>query len=423
MSVPSTTAAPLPAAARGWEGDVDWVYPVFSAAERDRRWGRVRELMAAADIECIVAGPCTGVQGRAHADVKYLTQLGTNDELYAVVFPLDGAPVVIGWPGKRPGDDWIDERRGLDGGFLAPATWGRSIAKTIAEIGLGSGRVAIGGLTPGGPDGLSMIRQTEGYLTVVTHDALREHLPRATFVDAGSILGAARYVKGPEEIEFIRIGVSIAERSLYALVSAAHTRAYEPQLYAQMLAAQLAVGGSLPTMISWSAGPLGAATMRLEQPVSRRLKDGDLISTEIEGRWAGYNGQIDATVAVGAVPEWAHDAHEIAVRSFRATVAAMAPGVTFGHLRHVARDIAMPDGFDVRLIMHGRGLGEDGPLVGVTDGEQEQRRLEPGTCFAVKPGVLYRGQYCARVGDTVVVDGSGAHRLGRRTLEQYWHVD
>jgi Xaa-Pro dipeptidase len=397
-------------------------YPTFSLAERDRRWGRVRELMRDHDVACIVASACTGVQGRSHADVKYLTQLGNNDEQFGVVFPVEGTPVVTGWPDRRPGDDWIEERRLLEGGFLAPAAWGRTLAAILREMGMGDATVAVCGLGPGGPGMFSAIRQSDGYVPYTTMKALEEGVPGARFVDATPILGRARYVKGEEEIEFIRVGTTIAERALFAMAAASHSGAFEPRIYASMLTAELEAGGTLPTMISWTSGPISSQKPRLEQPVHRRLCSGDLVSVEIEGRWAGYNGQVDATMTVGDVPAWAADAHAVAAASAQATIEAIKPGVTFGAMRRVAREVATSPDVEIRLIMGGRGLGDDGPLVGA-DGPMDDLEIEESTSFVVKPAVMVRGIYCARVGETIVVRPDGAHRLGTRPLDHYWHVD
>ena len=406
----------------GERDDAGRSYPTFSLAERDRRWGRVRELMRAEDVACIVASACTGVQGRSHADVKYLTQLGNNDEQFGVAFPIAGAPVVIGWPDRRPGDDWIEERRVLEGGFLAPATWGRTLAGILRDLDLGDATIAVCGLGPGGPEMFSAIRQPEGHVPYATMQSLQQGLPRARFVDATPILGRARYVKGDEEIEFIRVGTTLAERALYAMVAASHRGAYEPRIYAAMLTAELEAGGTLPTMISWTSGPLSSANPRLEQPVHRRLCSGDLVSVEVEGRWAGYNGQLDATMTVGDVPGWARDCQAIAADSTQATIEAITPGVTFGALRKVAREVTSSPDIEIRLIMGGRGLGDDGPLVGA-DGPVDDLEVQESTSFVVKPAVMYQGRFCARVGETVVVRADGAHRLGTRPLDHDWHVD
>jgi hypothetical protein len=58
----------------------DWEVPAFSMAERERRWSRVRELMRRDGIDCIIGLNNTGMHDRHQADVRYLTQLGNNDE-------------------------------------------------------------------------------------------------------------------------------------------------------------------------------------------------------------------------------------------------------------------------------------------------------------------------------------------------------
>ena len=409
-------------AALALDADTGWGYPTFSLDERERRWGRVRDLMREQGVDCIIGSAVSGIQGRAHADVKYLTQLGSNDEQFGVVFPIEGTPASIGWPGKRPGDNWIEDRRNLEGGFVAEATWGHTIASILHEMKMQQATIAVCGLGPGAPENYSSIRQSDGYIPYLTMRTIEAALPQARFVDAGPILGPARYVKGEEEVEFIREGVRLAERALYAMATTAHTRAFEPQVYAAMLAAEVALGGSLPVMISWSSGPIGTPNARLEQPVPRRLRSGDLISVEIEGRWASYNGQVDATMTVGDVPDWAEDAHKVAVEAVHAGLEAVAPGVTFGELRALVNKVGTHGDFETRLIVHGRGLGDDGPLVGV-DGPQDDLVLVENSCFSIKPAVMYQGRYCARVGETIVVRAGGAERLGTRSLEHYWHVD
>ena len=53
-------------------------WPTLSVAERDRRWQRVRELMAEQGVDVLVAPPNTGGNERFQADARYLTQFGMN---------------------------------------------------------------------------------------------------------------------------------------------------------------------------------------------------------------------------------------------------------------------------------------------------------------------------------------------------------
>src|SRR5688572_24846177 len=86
----------------------DWSVPEFSLAERDRRWGRVRELMAAAGVDAIVGIANTGLFERNQSDVRYLTQLGRCFEEVSVVFPLEGeVTAVMRTGGHTLADNWL----------------------------------------------------------------------------------------------------------------------------------------------------------------------------------------------------------------------------------------------------------------------------------------------------------------------------
>jgi hypothetical protein len=102
----------------------DWSNAVFSLEERERRWGRVRDLMRQQGIDLIVCLPWTGSHDRAQADPRYLTQLGENSDETIVAFPLEGD--VTAWhtrPGVWPGSNWISDIRAAPRG-----TGGRTIS-------------------------------------------------------------------------------------------------------------------------------------------------------------------------------------------------------------------------------------------------------------------------------------------------------
>jgi Xaa-Pro aminopeptidase len=107
----------------------------------------------------------------------------------------------------------------------------------------------------------------------------------------------------------------------------------------------------------------------------------------------------------------------------------MRPGATFGDLAAAARQVGRRHADATgALIMHGRGLGDDGPLILANlqppDLPIYQRPLEANTVFVVKPYVSYRGQPdVGHVADTVLVTESGAQRLGTRPIDHYWHFD
>ena len=58
----------------------EWSNIVFTLEERDRRWKKVRDLMARDAIDLVVCLPCTNSHDRGQADARYLTQLGENSD-------------------------------------------------------------------------------------------------------------------------------------------------------------------------------------------------------------------------------------------------------------------------------------------------------------------------------------------------------
>jgi Xaa-Pro aminopeptidase len=109
----------------------------------------------------------------------------------------------------------------------------------------------------------------------------------------------------------------------------------------------------------------------------------------------------------------------------------MKPGVPFVDIQQRYRERVEGAGFETgAALLHGRGLGEDRPLLwGHQRPEDEALRLEEGMVFILKPAVFPPGsrdavlldgetvELAVRAGDTVVVTGNGAQRLGQRPLE------
>jgi hypothetical protein len=107
--------------------------------------------------------------------------------------------------------------------------------------------------------------------------------------------------------------------------------------------------------------------------------------------------------------------------SFERTVAKMAPGVTMRELIAAARIHALGGRLKLELGLHGRGTGDDGPLLVASRRETDDVLdvpLAEGCCVAVKPSAALDGvgDYC-RWGDGVVVTDRGAERLGTRPAE------
>jgi Xaa-Pro dipeptidase len=393
----------------------DWSCPVFSIAERDFRWKKVRHLMARDGIDYIVCFPCTNRRDRGQQDSRYLTQLGENCEETTVVFPLEGE--VTAWqtrPGPTPTSNWFNDIRAAGYGAGADA-----IISRLKELHFEKGILGIAGLTG---SVLARTRAPEGEVNWRSMEMLKQAFPDTRFVSATEILAEARYQKSEEEIEFIRKGTEVAEKAMQAVIEHARVGVAERQVFGHMLYASATAGGTMPVMFGWISGPLGDTYTRLEQPSFRTLKDGDVLILEIEGRWGGYISQIDQAFSIGRAHPDFNDGNKLAFESFERVFNALKPGITVAELVKAGEVVGMNGRGVASLTMHGRGTGDDGPLLTPRSRSQEvlSLQIKEGCCLILKPSVRVDGKPdYGRWGDTVVIRKHGAERLGTRTCELY----
>lgn len=393
----------------------DWSNAVFSLAERDQRWAKVRKLMARNGIDVIFCLPCTNSHDRGQADARYLTQLGENSDETTVAFPIEGK--VTAWHsrgGVWPSSNWFADIR--------PAPRGTGGATATAWLNENpqykSGRIAIAGLDS---SLISHIRSAEGEVNWQSVDILKRNFQNARFVSATPVLGEARWRKSAEEIDFLRKGTVVAEATLDAVNQHARPGVSERHVFAQIMFANADAGGSFTPMIGWSTGPDGRAYHRLEQPSFRSFQTGDALLLEIEGRWGGYIAQIDQTWGVGTAKPELHDAIKLVFEAFDRVMAKLKPGVTVRELIDASTFTGLNGRAKTGLGGHGRGTGDDGPLL--VAGRPESNAvldivIEEGCSFAIKPSVALDGiGDFARWGETVAVTRNGAERLGTRPQE------
>jgi Xaa-Pro aminopeptidase len=393
----------------------EWSNAVFSLAERDLRWAKVRKLMARDGIDVIFCFPCTNSHDRGQADARYLTQLGENSDECVVAFPIEGP--VTAWHsrgGVWPSSNWFADIRPTPRG-TGGATAGAWLNENPKYK---SGTIAIAGLDS---SILAHIRSAEGEANWQSVDILKRNFPQARFVSATPVLGEARWRKSAEEIEFLRKGTLVAEKMLDAVNQHARPGVRERHIFAHLMFASADADGSFTPMIGWSSGPDGRAYHRVEQPSFRTFKDRDVLLLEIEGRWGGYIAQIDQTWGIGSATQDLRDAIKMAFEAYDRVVAKLKPGVTVRELIDAATFTGMNGRAKTGLGGHGRGTGDDGPLL--VAGRPEPKEvldlvIEEGCSFVIKPSVILDGVGdFARWGEMVAVTRSGAERLGTRPQE------
>ncbi len=391
--------------------------PRFSLAERDRRWAAVRAAMADRGVDVILAPQNTGHSMDFQADARYLTHCGGGgDADIAAVFPLDGAVTAIA-TSARP--RWTPEVQEWTADVReARRNYGKVMVERLRELGLEKGRIGITGLGE-----IGGTRSAEGLILHGTWKQLREAFPEAEIIDATDILATVRDVKSDEEITCLTKAVAIVEKGYQAEVAAARAGAIDWEVWAATQYGLLRNGSEAPIHCNWISGPNVVRT--LTRPTFRRLEAGDLIINELEACWIGYQAQCVQPVFV----ERADPVHQELIKVQRAVfdevLAAIRPGTNLGELaaltlksvQRAAPAKGPAAGATAKLTMHGKGAGDDGPIITGTarDPRQLAYRLKENMTFVFKPSVLTAdgGSICTW-GDTVAVTAHGARRLGTR---------
>ena len=396
------------------------VYRRFSLAERDRRWATLRRLMARDGLAAIVAPHNPGNSTDWQADARYITHCGGGaDASIAAVFPLDGDVTVIATSAaERWGpsiQEWVTDVR------EAQRRYGRVAAERLLELGLTKEKIGITGLGGG-------TRSPEGTVMHGTYEAIAKALPNATFVDVSDLVQEAREQKSAEEIAVLQRSVDLVERAVEAQARAAQPGAPDYYVWAEAMHAMFARGSELSVHYNWVAGLTPGRT--LTRPTGRPLVRGDVIVAEIESSVIGYRAQQIRPVAVHEADPMFYELSKMHGELYPQLLEVFKPGITVAEL--IEKTIAVGKkaavrtgplaGVQASLIVHGRGLGDDRPIL-LTDLDAKPMyeatsrsmdfRFPENGVYIVKPTLASPDKkYQFIWGDSVLLAAGGARRMG-----------
>lgn len=400
-----------------WDDETPFPYPRFSIAERDRRWKAVRALMAARGIDVIVCPQNTGHSMDFQADSRYLTHCGGGgDADIAAVFPIEGAVTAIAtsanprWTPRV--QNWTEDVR------EARRNYGKIIVERIREMGLKKPRIGVAGLGE-----IGGTRSFEGLIIHGTFKQIREAFPDSEIVDATGLMAEVRDVKSDEEVACLTRAVEIIEKAYVAETEAARAGANDWEVWAATQYALLRNGSEAPIHCNWISGRNSVRT--LTRPTFRTLERGDLIINELEACWIGYQAQGVQPVFVEEASAVHKELIKVQREVFNAVAAVVRPGTTIEEIDAAANEAvkrAAPStgpaaGARARLTMHGKGAGDDGPIITSTSRERRHMtyELKKNMTFIFKPSAMTAdGNSICTWGDTVVITENGARRLGTR---------
>jgi Xaa-Pro dipeptidase len=183
--------------------------------------------------------------------------------------------------------DWVRDIRRSRRSYGEPVI--ERLRKVRAE------RVGVVGLS-------GLVRAPEGVVPWGTFEKIRAALPKVNFANATDLVQTVRAVKSAEEIALIEKAAEIIGKALDVLMEHAKIGVRENELIAEMLREIVCQEGEPITMpLFGSGGPEVPWAQRVF--TTRRLKAGDLINTEVEGKYAGYIAQALQPISLGAKPK------------------------------------------------------------------------------------------------------------------------
>jgi len=397
-------------------GERGFGLPKFSHTERQRRWSRVRELMRKEQLDAIIGFPNQSHWDQFQADIRYLTHIGGHQTEVAVVFPLTGEVSAFVRGGNEVewwsiAQDWVTDVR------PSRRSWGEPVIDRIKELKLERARLGVSGLS-------GLLRAPEGTVVTGILEKVRHALPHARLENATELLQEARAVKSIEEVLWIERAAEILDKVVAAILAKAKPGAMENDMVATIWQTIIANGGDYPSMTHWGAGAGVPWACRIAP--HRPLQAGDMINTELEAKYGGYIAQTVQAACLGKIPAELKRAFDASVSVFNELVKFMKPGVSFRDVVNFYQKLVRESGHTPKgMLLHGRGIGEDRPqITGEVDGDMYTSAtytqhldlpLVEGNVFVLKPGAMPSdAPDSIRCGDTVVIDKSGARRLGKR---------
>lgn len=386
--MPWTTPPGAGATVHIWNG--------YSLAERERRWQAVRTNAARAGFDCILVPLGNGIDGR------YMTQLRCS----AMVLPTDGrAPIVIA--DRRSSNAWVPEP------WQTGREWAEPMAEALIDLGMARARVGVAGLKGGAVTHCSSI---DG---VANHTALAYvmgKLPDATFEDGTDAVGFARFVKGAEEIAFVRRSAQVAAAGLDELIRLARPGLDGKALYADVLARLLELGSEY-FPLALTIDPLGSERPKRysNPPLGRRLESNSLIANEVNAIRGAQLTQVSQPILLGKVPDSWKPVIELHRDVYEAGLAMIKPGASFSALSELVHNLGAKRGMKTVARLQGCGYGDDGPLLPARAGRIGDLRIEQGNAFIWKPEAVSADERIRfSFGGPVLVSERGCQSLFER---------
>jgi Xaa-Pro dipeptidase len=385
----------------------------FSADEMERRFRLARELMREHDLAALVAFGTSATNRASMANPFWLSNHLDLHHCYLVV-PLDESEetaLYTGLTNHVPNAREVSDVPIVEWGGYDPS---ERVAARLRQIGVRRGHVGLVGANAKFFMGMPYQH----------HERLRASLPEVELVDVTGPFQRLRLVKSEEEIDWLRKASAMTDDAILAVAEAAVPGLTEIELVATGEAAYRPQGGMPRIMFLRSMAmdePNGC--LPAQNPSTRRLRQGDVVITELSASYWGYTGQIQRVIFVGAdpTPEWAR-LFDVARDSYEAIAGVLRTGATERDVLRAAEPIREAGYAIYDDLVHGYGVDIQPPIV---DREQfadpptgPGQTFEAGMAIVIQPNPVTPDERMGlQLGGLTIVREGGVEPLHSVPLE------
>jgi Xaa-Pro dipeptidase len=381
------------------------MYDRFSPEEMERRRGLACSLMDEHGLDALVLFGNSGVNRHNQANVFWLSNHLDLHHCY-LVLPRDGdASLLVGLANHVPNAREVSDVPAIEWGGYDPT-------EKVVPLLRGARRVGLVGVNAKFSMGMPYAH----------HRRLADAVPE--LVDLTAPFQRLRLVKSDEEIEWLRRAAALSDRAMLALRDEARPGMTEYELVAVAEHAYRREGGQAHITFLRSM-PMDAPTgcLPAQNPSARRLREGDVIITELSASYWGYSGQLHRPVFVGAEPtgEWRR-LFAVAHAAYEGLESTVRDGATEADALRAARVIT-DAGYEIYDdLVHGYGVDILPPLIDraqlARGPDGDGARFERGMAIVLQPNPITPDERMGlQLGALTIVGDDGAQSLHRVPFE------
>jgi Xaa-Pro dipeptidase len=349
----------------GYADLLDPHYPRFSNAEFERRRKLVDKVCEGEELDAVIIAQSM----RAGTATFWFTGWPVTQEAVTVIAPGQQPSMYVQYfnhvPLARQLAADIDVRWGEESGLSLALDFVCALCTKSPRVGM------IGLLSP------KQLQQLAAKAGAV--------------VDLNAAYQEMRLIKSAEEIHWLRLGAALTDLAVASLAEAARSGLNERELSDIVERSYLPLGGT-NAIHYFAATPMTNPTVAVpaQFPSARKLRQGDVLVTEISAQFWEYSGQVLRSFAIGVdPPPQFRELHAVADAAFDAIVARIKPGATADELRQASLVIEEAGFTAIDDLVHGYGGGYLAPILRASarDSLGSAIRLEAGMALVVQPNV------------------------------------